>query len=114
MDQKSDDAVGIQTPMLQEKIASLKDALADLNALEPELDKREDNQISLTDPDARSLRTRGAGILGYDVQTTVEPDNHLVVAHEVTNQFNNHNQLSPMATAWREAMHLDKAIEILN
>ncbi len=108
MDQKSDEVVEIQTPMLKEKIASLKEALAELNALEPELNKREDKQISLTDPEARSLRTRGTGIVGYNVQTAVEPDNHLIVAHEVTNQFNDHSQLSPMAIAAKEAMGVDK------
>jgi len=107
MDQKSEEVVAIQTPMLKEKIASLKEALAELDALEPELDKREDKQISLTDPEARSLRTRGTEIVGYNVQTAVEPDNHLIVAHEVTNQFNDRNQLSPMAIAAREAMGVD-------
>ena len=108
MDQKSDEVVEIQTPMLKEKIASLKEALAALNALEPELNKREDKQISLTDPEARSLRTRGTGIVGYNVQTAVEPANHLIVAHEVTNQFNDHSQLSPMAIAAKEAMGVEK------
>ena len=51
--------------MLKEKIASLKEALVELNTLEPERDKAEDKQISLTDPEARSLRTRGTGIVGY-------------------------------------------------
>ncbi len=108
MDQKSDEVVEIQTSMLKEKIASLKEALAELNTLEPELNEREDKQISLTDPEARSLRTRGTGIVGYNVQTAVEPDNHLIVAHEVTNQFNDHNQLSPMAIVAKEAMGVDK------
>lgn len=108
MDQKADDVVELQAPMLKEKIASLKEALAELDALEPELAKAEDKQISLTDPQARSLRTRGTGIVGYNVQTAVEPDNHLIVAHAVTNQFNDHRQLSPMAIAAKEAMGVDK------
>ncbi len=108
MDQKSDEVVGIQTPMLKEKIASLKEALVELDALEPELNASEDKQISITDPDARSLRTRGTGIVGYNVQTAVEPDNHLIVAHEVTNRFNDHSQLSPMAIAAKEAMCVDE------
>jgi transposase len=107
-DQKADDVVEIQTPMLKEKIASLKEALAELDGLEVELDKTEDKQISLTDPEARSLRTRGTGIVGYNVQTAVEPDNHLIVAHAVTNQFNDHSQLSPMAIAVKEAMGVDE------
>ena len=108
MDQKAPTVVAIQAPMLKEKIASLKEALVELNALEPELDKTEDKQISLTDADARSLRTRGTGIVGYNVQSAVEPDNHLIVAHEVTNQFNDHRQLSPMAIAAKQAMGVDE------
>jgi len=108
MDQKSPEVVEVQASMLKEKIASLKEALVELNALEPELDKAEDKQISLTDPEARSLRTRGTGIVGYNVQTAVEPDNHLIVAHEVTNQFNDHRQLSPMAIAAKEAMGVEE------
>jgi hypothetical protein len=93
--------------MLKEKIASLNEALAELDALEPALNKSEDKQISLTDPQARSLRTRGTGIVGYNVQTAVEPDNHLIVAHAVTNQFNDHRQLSPMAIAAKDAMGVE-------
>ena len=108
MDQKADEVVEIQVPALKEKIASLKDALAQLDVVETELNKTEDKQVSLTDPEARSLRTRGTGIVGYNVQTAVEPDNHLIVAHAVTNQFNDHRQLSPMAIAAKKAMGVDK------
>ncbi len=108
MDQKSDEVVEIQVPALKEKIASLKDALAQLDVVETELNETEDKQVSLTDPEARSLRTRGTGIVGYNVQTAVEPDNHLIVAHAVTNQFNDHRQLSPMAIAAKQALCVDK------
>ena len=108
MDQKSGEVVEIQTPMLKDKITSLKEALAELNALEPELNKRDDKQVSLTDPEARSLRTRGTGIVGYNVQAAVEPKNHLIVTHKVTNQFNDHSQLSPIAIAAKAAMGVDK------
>ena len=108
MDQKADEVVEIQVPALKEKIASLKGALAQLDAVEAELNETEDKQVSLTDPEARSLRTRGTGIVGYNVQTAVEPDNHLIVAHAVTNQFNDHRQLSPMAIAAKQAMGVDE------
>ena len=43
--------------------------------------------MSLTDPDARSMASqgKGSGIVGYNVQTAVEAEHHLIVAHEVTN-----------------------------
>jgi hypothetical protein len=49
----------------------------------------------LTDPDARSMATsgKGTGIVGYDVQTAVDVENHLIVAHEVTNLGHDRTQL---------------------
>jgi hypothetical protein len=60
----------------------------------------------LTDPDARSIvsQAKGSGLVGYNVQVAVEAENHLIVAHEVTNEGNDRSQLAPMANAAREAM----------
>ena len=44
-----------------------------------------DQQLSLTDPDARSMKSRGAGLVGYNVQAAVDTKHHLIVTHEVTN-----------------------------
>jgi hypothetical protein len=65
--------------------------------------KAPDQQLSLTDPDARAMKTRGNGIVGYNVQTAVDAEHHLIVAHEVTNQGSDRTQLSPMAKKAREA-----------
>jgi len=58
-----------------------------------------DQQISLTDPDARSMATsgRGSGVVGYNVQTAVDTTHHLIVAHEVTNVGSDRSQLANMA-----------------
>jgi transposase len=84
---------------LQEKIALLKQQMAKLDSFETELAKAPDKQISLTDPDARSMATsgRGTGIVGYNVQTAVDTQNHLIVAHEVTNVGHDRSQLAHMA-----------------
>jgi hypothetical protein len=63
-----------------------------------------DKQISLTDPDARSMKSRGTGIIGYNVQIAVDAGSHLIVAHKVINKGNDRNQLSTMALRAREAM----------
>jgi Transposase DDE domain len=59
----------------------------------------DDKQISLTDPDARSMATSGKGsrIVGYNVQSAVDTTHHLIVAHEVTNVGTDRSQLSNMA-----------------
>jgi hypothetical protein len=65
-----------------------------------------DQQISLTDPDARSMATsgKGTGIVGYNVQTAVDVEHHLIVAHEVTNVGHDRTQLVPMALKAQEAI----------
>ena len=72
------------------------------------LNETPDKQISLTDPDARSMKTRGTGIVGYNVQTAVDTKHHLIVAHEVTNDGSDRSQLSPMAKLAKQAMGAEK------
>ena len=88
---------------LHDKIAALKEQMKVLKDIEVQLNKTEDKQISLTDPDARSMKSRGAGIVGYNVQTAVDTKHHLIVAHEVTNKGSDRNQLSSMAKQARIA-----------
>jgi hypothetical protein len=66
-----------------------------------------DKQLSLTDPDARSMKTRGAGIVGYNVQTAVDTKHHLIAAHEVTNVGGDRSQLAKMARQARTAMGVE-------
>jgi hypothetical protein len=63
--------------------------------------------VSLTDPDARSMKTRGSGVVGYNVQAAVETRHHLIVEHEVTNEPSDRGQSSSMATKAGAAMEMD-------
>ena len=58
-----------------------------------------EQQISLTDPDARSMATsgRGSGVVGYNVQTAVDTKHHLIVTHAVTNVGTDRSQLAHVA-----------------
>jgi transposase len=68
-----------------------------------------DQQVSLTDPDARSMATsgRGSGVVGYNVQVAVESAHHLIVAHEVTNVGSDRSQLATMAKAAKTTLHAE-------
>jgi hypothetical protein len=94
---------------LKDKITKLKEEITRLNAINTEMMKSEDKQVSLTDPDARSMATSGkdTGIVGYNVQTAVDTKNHLIVAHEVTNVGTDRHQLSSMAEQARTEMGVE-------
>ena len=84
---------------LKEKLAKLNEEIARLNAINKDLQRSEDGQISLIDPDSRSMATSGkdTGIVGYNVQNAVDTKHHLIVAHEVTNVGTDRHQLATMA-----------------
>lgn len=103
-DRQDDLATKDKTERLETKITKLKQEIKHLNDIEVKLLATPDKQISLTDPDARSMITRGAGIVGYNVQTAVDVKHHLIVAHEVTNVGHDRGQLSNMAAQAKEAI----------
>jgi len=87
-----------KTQCLEDKVAALKKEMARLKKVEARMLQTPGQQISLTDPDARSMNHRGSGLVGYNVQTAVDTKHHLIVAHEVTNVGSDRQQLTRMAT----------------
>jgi len=109
-DRHGDAVPAAKITRLKDKVAKLKEEIVRLNAINDQMMKSEDKQISLTDPDARSMATSGkdTGIVGYNVQAAVDTTNHLIVAHEVTNIGTDRNQLSGMAEIARSELGAEK------
>ena len=91
---------------IKEKQAKLKSEMAKLAAIEKQVLASPDQQISLTDPDSRSMATsgRGSGVVGYNVQVAVDTEHHLIVTHEVTNVGSDRAQLANTAQAAKAAL----------
>ena len=90
---------------LQKKIKKIEAEIEKIKAIGKLIDEGPDGQVSLTDPDCRSMRTKSksSGVVGYNVQTAVDTKNHLIVAHKVTNTGSDRAQLYKMAQMAREA-----------
>jgi len=93
-----------KTERLENKITKLKKEIERLNNIDIQLQATPDKQISLTDPDSRSMKSRGAGIVGYNVQTAVDTEHHLIIAHEVTNVGSDRSQLKNMSEQAKEVI----------
>jgi transposase len=108
--QQPSQALATRTERLTEKIAKLKEEMQRLKALEVQMLATPDQQISLTDPDARSMATsgRGSGVVGYNAQASVDIEHHLIVTHEVTNDGTDRSQLAPMSKKTKVALEVDK------
>jgi transposase len=108
-DRHGDAVPEAKTARLKSKIEKLKEEIVRLNAINAEMMKSEDKQVSLTDPDARSMATSGkdTGIVGYNAQIAVDTQHHLIVAHEVTNVGTDRHQLANMAEQARDEMAVE-------
>jgi transposase len=105
-DRQDNDVAEARTSRLKEKIKGLRRSMQSLKEMQQQVEAAPDQQISLTDPDARSMATsgKGTGIVGYNVQIAVEAEHHLIVAHEVTNVGNDRTQLLAMGRQAQDGM----------
>src|SRR5216683_3146666 len=104
-DREESDIAEAKSGRLKEKIAGLRRQMQALKVMEQTVQDAPDQQVSLTDPDARSMATSGKGTatVGYNVQIAVDADHHLIVAHAVINQGYDRHQLAPMALKAQQA-----------
>jgi len=107
--QDPSEALAARTSHLKEKLAKIKEEMERLKELEAQMLAAPDQQISLTDPDSRSMATsgRGSGVVGYNVQVAVETEHHLIVTHEVTNVGSDRAQLARVAQETKTTLQTD-------
>jgi transposase len=93
--------------VLEDKIIKLREEMARLKKCEVRMLEAPDQQLSLTDPDARSMTSRGTGLVGYNVQSAVDSEHHLIIAHQVTNVGSDRSQLANVAKQAKETLQAE-------
>ena len=108
--QEPSEELAAKTERLKEKLIKLESEMQRLAAIEKLMLASPDQQISLTDPDSRSMATsgRGSGVVGYNVQVAVDTEHHLIIAHEVTNSGSDRAQLANIASRAKDVLGVDK------
>ena len=108
--QEPSEALKTKTSRLKEKIEKLKEQMQRLEILKVKMLATPDQQISLTDPDARSMATsgRGSGVVGYNVQVAADTEHHLIITHEVTNVGTDRSQLAHVSKETKATLEVDK------
>jgi transposase len=108
--QEPSEALAAKTAHLKEKLVKLASEMLRLAAMEKQMLASPDLQISLTDPDSRSMATsgRGSGVVGYNVQVAVDTGHHLIVTHEVTNSGSDRAQLANVASQAKEVLGVNE------
>jgi transposase len=107
--QEPTEELAAKTKHLREKLTKLETEMHKLAAYERQMLASPDQQISLTDPDSRSMATsgRGSGVVGYNVQVAVETENHLIITHEVTTSGSDRSQLARVGKAAKTVIGAD-------
>ncbi len=90
---------------IQQKIDNYKTKLQEFNSLKKDMIDKKLSQITLTDPDSRMMSSHGNSDISYNLQTSVDSKNSLIVAYDVVNDINDTNQLENMVTKTCENLH---------
>ena len=108
--QEPSEELAAKTAHLKEKLVKLESEMQRLAAMEKLMLASPDQQISLTDPDSRSMATsgRGSGVVGYNVQVAVDTQHHLIITHEVTNDGSDRAQLANIASQAKDVLGVDE------
>ncbi len=108
--QEPSEELAAKTEHLKEKLVKQEGEMQRLAAMEKMMLASPDQQISLPDPDSRSMATsgRGSGVVGYNVQVAVDTEHHLIITYEVTNIGSDRAQLANIASQAKHVLGVDK------
>lgn len=97
---------------ITEKLEVYQERMHELQVMKQELKETGENQLCVTDPDAKSMKNNGKHEVCFNVQTVVDSKYKLIVDCDTVNDVNDQGQLSNMAKRTKQVFR-DQKIKIL-
>ena len=91
---------------LLDKIATLEKVVARLEKNKKELETRGLDSIYPSDPEAKTMKDKSGFIPGYNIQSTVDAEHHMIVQMDVTDKQNDIDCLEDNVNAVKEQVGL--------
>ena len=109
--EEKENKVNIDKEELNKKIEEAKQRIKELEEIKKEVE--EQGEKSITDPDARHMKTSNNGTdISHNVQIGVDNKEHLVVAVDVTSNPADQGELSNIAIQSKEEMKVEELIAL--
>ena len=106
-DSEEDD--NAKTDELKEKISQLEDKKQQYEQIQTQMKATGQREVSLVDPDSRLMRVDSQRLeVGYNIQTSVDAKQHLIVDYDVINNSTDHHQLAKDALAAKQILGVDE------
>ena len=83
---------------IQRKLDVCKERKERYEGYRNQLEESGESQISLTDPDSRLMKANEGFCVGYNVQTAVDAESHMIAVFQVTNNPTDHGQITSVAS----------------
>lgn len=79
---------------LEQKLAEAQERLARYLGYQKQMEETGASQLSLTDADAKLMKNKNGFIVGYNPQTAVDSNTHLIRDYQLTNQVTDHGLMN--------------------
>jgi Transposase DDE domain len=111
-DSDEDDRINVDE--LKEKICRLEEEKQRYEQIQGQMKATGQREVSLVDPDSRLMRVDSQRLeVGYNVQTSVDAKQHLIVDYDVINISTDHHQLVKDALAAKETLGVE-SLDVLS
>jgi transposase len=105
----SDEDESIKVDGLKEKIGKLMEEKQRYEQAQNQMNATGQKEVSLVDPDSRLMRVDSQRLeVCYNIQTSVDAKQHLIVDYDVINNSTDHHQLTKDAEAAKQTLGVDR------